>query len=153
MLEVAGAAFPIAPLLSQCTKIVNILQDVSKRLRRTPVLLTSIATECSLIHVSLAQLRNLDWSSVASFAEQRQEQMTRATEAITLGCTLALSVIEEYSIELQEFVDELTPEAPNRLDVKAQVQSLWKEDVMRELLLQLRAYQDGLINLLRAVHE
>jgi hypothetical protein len=152
-MEVAGAAFPITPLLSQCTKIVKILHDVGKKFKRAPLMMTSIATECSLIHVALAQLLNFDWASVAGYNDGRQEQMTRATEIIILGCTLTLSVIEEYAMELQDYVDGPNLSPTEQMGLMARVRVLWKEDEMRELLLQLRGYQTGLTNLLRAAHE
>lgn len=116
-------------------------------------MMTSIATECSLIHVALAQLRNFDWGSVSAYGDGRQEQMTRATESIILGCTLTLSVIEEYAIELQEYVDGSPLSPTEQMGIMARVRVLWKEDEMRELLLQLRGYQTGLTNLIRAAHE
>lgn len=152
-MEVAGAAFPITPLLTTCTKIVKILHDVGKRFKRAPLMMTSIATECSLIHVALAQLGNFDWSAVSTSVDGRLEQMTRSTEAVILGCTLTLSVIEEYAIELQEYVDGSPVSPTEQMGIMARVRVLWKEDELRELLLQLRGYQTGLTNLLRAAHE
>jgi hypothetical protein len=152
-MEVAGAAFPITPLLATCTKIVTILHNVGKKFKRAPLMMTSIATECSLIHVALAQLRSFDWAAVSTHADGRQEQLTRATESIILGCTLTLSVIEEYAIELQDYVDG-TPISPTeQMGIMARVRVLWKEDEMRELLLQLRGYQTGLTSLIRAAQE
>jgi hypothetical protein len=152
-MEFAGAAFPITPLLSTCTKIVTILHNVGKRFKRAPLMMTSIATECSLIHVALAQLRNFDWTTVSSYGDGRQEQMTRATESIILGCTLTLSVIEEYAIELQDYVDGSPLSPTEQMGIMARVRVLWKEEEMRELLLQLRGYQTGLTSLIRAAHE
>jgi hypothetical protein len=152
-MEVAGAAFPITPLLTTCTKIVTILHNVGKKFKRAPLMMTSIATECSLIHVALAQLRSFDWSSVSAYADGRQEQMTRVTESIILGCTLTLSVIEEYAIELQDYVDGSPLSPTEQMGIMARVRVLWKEEEMRELLLQLRGYQTGLTNLIRAAHE
>jgi hypothetical protein len=116
-------------------------------------MMTSIATECSLIHVALAQLGNFDWSAVSTSVDGRLEQMTRSTEAVILGCTLTLSVIEEYAIELQEYVDGSPVSPTEQMGIMARVRVLWKEDELRELLLQLRGYQTGLTNLLRAAHE
>jgi hypothetical protein len=152
-MEFAGAAFPIAPLLSQCTKIVTILHNVGKKFKRAPLMMTSIATECSLIHVALAQLRNFDWGTVSGYEDGRQEQMTRATETIILGCTLTLSVIEEYAIELQDYVDGSPLSPTEQMGIMARVRVLWKEDEMRELLLQMRGYQTGLTSLIRAAQE
>lgn len=115
--------------------------------------MTSIATECSLIHVALAQLRNFDWAGVSSCGDGRLEQLTRSTEAIILGCTLTLSVIEEYAIEVQTYVDGAHLSPTEQMGIMARVRLLWKEEEMRELLLQLRGYQTGLTNLLRAAHE
>jgi hypothetical protein len=116
-------------------------------------MMTSIATECSLIHVALDQLRTFDWSSLAAQGDNRLEQMTRLTETIILGCTLTLSVIEEYASELQEYVEGSKLSPTEQMGIMARVRVLWKEDEMRELLLQLRGYQTGLTNLLRAAHE
>lgn len=152
-MQVAGAAFPITPLLSQCEKIVRILHNVGRKFKRAPLMMTSIATECSLILVALAQLRTFDWTSVAAHSDGQQEQMTRATESIILGCTLTLSVIEEYAIELQDYVEGPNLSPTEQMGIMARVRVLWKEDEMRELLLQLRGYQSGLTDLLRAAHE
>jgi hypothetical protein len=152
-MEIAGAAFPISPLLSTCTKIVKILQDVGKKFKRAPLMMTSIATECSLIHVALGQLRDFDWPSMESYDDGRLEVMIRSTEAIVLGCTLTLSVIEEYAIELQDYVEGAPLSPTEQMGIMTRVRVLWKEDEMRELLLQLRGYQTGLTNLLRAAHE
>jgi hypothetical protein len=152
-MEFTGAAFSIAPLITTCTKIVKILRDVGKKFKRAPLMMTSIATECSLIHVALDQLRTFDWSSLAAQGDGRLEHMTRLTETIILGCTLTLSVIEEYASELQEYVEGSKLSPTEQMGIMARVRVLWKEDEMRELLLQLRGYQTGLTNLLRAAHE
>jgi hypothetical protein len=152
-MEFAGAAFPITPLLSTCTKITTILHNVKKKFKSAPLMMTSILSECNFLSVSLAQLRNFDWSAVSTYGEGRQEQMTRATETIILGCTLTLSVIEEYAIELQEYVDGSPLSPTEQMGIMARVRVLWKEDEMRELLLQLRGYQTGLTDLIRAAHE
>jgi len=152
-MEVAGAAFPITPLIQTCTKIVRTLHDVARKFKRAPLMMTSIASECSLIHVALTQLRDFEWSTLAQAGDNRVEQMTRATETIILGCTLTLSVIEEYAIELQEYVDGSKLSPTEQMGVMSRVRVFWKEDEMRELLLQLRGYQSGLTDLLRAAHE
>jgi hypothetical protein len=152
-MEYTGAAFSIAPLITTCTKIVKILRDVGKKFKRAPLMMTSIATECSLIHVALDQLRTFDWTSLAAQGDGRLELMTRSSETIILGCTLTLSVIEEYATELQEYVEGSKLSPTEQMGIMARVRVLWKEDEMRELLLQLRGYQTGLTNLLRAAHE
>lgn len=152
--QVAGAAFPITPLLATCSHIFTILHSVGKKFKRAPLMMTSVATECNFIYAALTQLRAFDWVTITSHAaEGSQEQLTRATESIILGCTLTLSVIEEYALELQEYVQGVRTSPTEQMGIMARVRVLWKEDEMRELLLQLRGYQTGLTGLIRAAHE
>src|ERR1700760_1365689 len=104
-MDFAGAAFSIAPLIQTCQKIVDILRNVGQKFKRAPLMMTSIAAECTLIIDALEHLGNFEWSSLDSQEDGRLEQMTRSAETIILGCTLSLSVIEEYASELQEYVD------------------------------------------------
>jgi len=153
-MEVAGAAFPITPLLSTCSNIVKLLHSVGKRLKKTaPSTIHSIATECNFIHVALTSLLSFDWEELGVYGDGRQEQIIRATEFIILGCTLTLSVIEEYANEVKDDVGTgpLGPE--EQMAMAARIKGIWKEEEMRELLLQLRGYQTGLTSLLRATQE
>jgi hypothetical protein len=152
-METPGVGFPIPPLVQSCQKIVRTLQDVGKKFKRAPLMMTSIASECGLIHVALTQLRDFDWSNLAPDSKNRLEQMIRATETIILGCTLTLSVIEEYAMELQEYVQGSKLSPTEQMGVMSRVRVFWKEDEMRELLVQLRGYQSGLTDLLRAAHD
>jgi hypothetical protein len=152
-MEFAGAAYSIAPLVSTCQKIVDILRHVGQKFKRAPLMMTSIAAECTLIIDALEHLRNFEWSTLESQEDGRLEQMTRCAETIILGCTLGLSVIEEYASELQEYVEGSKLSPTEQMGIMARVRVLWKEDEMRELLLQLRGYQTALTNLLRAAHE
>lgn len=153
-MEVAGAAFPITPLLTTCSSIVKILHSVGKKFKNSaPSTIKSIATECNFLHVALAQLLSFDWDDLASYGGGRQEQITRATESIILGCTLALSVIEEYAIEVQDFGEALSLDPADHVGNIARIKGIWKEEETKELLLQLRGYQNGLTDLLRAAQE
>lgn len=152
-MEFAGAAFSISPLLTTCSKISIILLNVGKKFKRAPLMMTSIGTECNLIHVALSQVRSFDWSSMVGCTDGRLEELTRATESIILGCQLTLSVIEEYAIELQDYVEGSPLSPTEQMGIMARVRVLWKEEEMRELLLQLRGYQSGLMGLIRAAHE
>jgi hypothetical protein len=152
-METPGVGFPIPPLIASCQKIVRTLHDVGKKFKRAPLMMTSIASECGLIHVALSQLRDFDWSSLDPESNNRLEQMIRATETIILGCTLTLSVIEEYATELQEYVQGSKLSPTEQMGVMSRVRVFWKEDEMRELLVQLRGYQSGMTDLLRAAHD
>ncbi|TID18450.1 hypothetical protein E2P81_ATG06372 [Venturia nashicola] len=152
-MDCAGAAFSITPLLIACSKISTVLLNVGRKFKKAPLLMTSIGTECNLIHVALSQVRSFDWGSLAGYPDGRLEQMTRATESVILGCQLTLSVIEEYAIELQDYVEGSPLSPTEQMGIMARVRVLWKEEEMRELLLQLRGYQSGLTGLIRAAHD
>jgi hypothetical protein len=153
-MEVAGTAFPITPLLSTCANIVKKLHSVGKKFKNSaPSTIKSIATECNFLHVALAQLLSFDWDDLASCGDGRQEQITRATESIILGSTLALSVIEEYAVEVQDFAEVVPLDPADHVGNMARIKGIWKEEETKELLLQLRGYQTGLTGLLRAAQE
>ncbi|KAE9985767.1 hypothetical protein EG327_004588 [Venturia inaequalis] len=152
-MEFAGAAFSISPLLTTCSKISTVLLNVGRKFKRAPLMMTSIGTECNLIHVALSQVRSFDWSSMTGDTDDRMERTMRAIESIILGCQLTLSVIEEYAIELQDYVEGSPLSPTEQMGIMARVRVLWKEEEMRELLLQLRGYQSGLMGLIRAAHD
>jgi hypothetical protein len=116
-------------------------------------MMTSIVTECNLINGVFHQLQNFDWPTLQVQDESRMEQMKRSAETLILGCTLTLSVVDEYSTELQEYVEGSKLSPTEQMGLMARVRAIWKEDETRELLLQLRGYHTGLTNLLRAAHE
>jgi hypothetical protein len=152
-MDYPGAAFSISPVISTSTKIIANLHDTARRFKRAPSMMTSIVTECNLINGVFQQLQNFDWPTLQVQAESRMEQMKRSAETLILGCTLTLSVVDEYSTELQEYVEGFKLSPTEQMGLMARVRVIWKEDETRELLLQLRGYHTGLTNLLRAAHE
>jgi hypothetical protein len=152
-MDYPGAAFSISPVISTSTKIIANLHDTARRFKRAPSMMTSIVTECNLINGVFEQLQSFDWPALQVQAESRMEQMKRSAETLILGCTLTLSVVDEYSTELQEYVEGSKLSPTEQMGLMARVRAIWKEDETRELLLQLRGYHTGLTNLLRAAHE
>lgn len=100
MMEVAGVAMAVLPLLAGCTKIIKFLHDVRNQYKNTPLTMASIATECFAIYESLAQLQYLDLSNLDSLGAPRSQQIMGSVEAFLLGCNMTLSVIDEYTMEL-----------------------------------------------------
>ena len=155
MVEDLGVAFPIAPLISQCHQISRTLRNVAADFKRVPQSMNSLPTECSLIQVALDHLRHVDWSDLDNdtLGGDKVEQMMRSSETVILGCTLTLSVVDEYACELRAVIERANQADSEQSEILPMVRDIWKDNEMRELLLQLRGYHTGLTTLLRAVHE
>ena len=151
MMEVTGVAMAVPPLLAGCTKIIKFLHGVRNQYKNTPLTMASIATECFAIHESLAQLPYLDLSNLDSLGVPRSQQIMGSIEAFLLGCNMTLSVIDEYTMELEEQLGAPLAESSRDMGTLSRLRLVWKENEMKELLQQLRGYQTGLTNILTTV--
>jgi len=97
----------------------------------------SIATECSTVSAALSQLQFLSQG-------EGREHIMHSIEASILGCTLTLSVLEEYIIGLQSSIEDSILKATNQVGMMAEAMVVWKEDEMKELLQQLQSHQISL---------
>ncbi|OCK96082.1 uncharacterized protein K441DRAFT_657350 [Cenococcum geophilum 1.58] len=138
-------------LLAGCTKIIKFLHGVRNQCKNTPLTMASIATECFAIHESLAQLQYLDLSNLDSLGAPRSQQIMGSIEAFLLGCNMTLSVVDEYTMELQEQLGAPLTELSRDMGSPSRLHLFWKENEMKELLQQLRGYQTGLTNILTIV--
>ena len=64
---------------------------------------------------------------------------------------MTLSVIDEYTMELQEQLGAPLTESSRDMGTLSRLRLVWKENEMKELLQQLRGYQTGLTNILTTV--
>lgn len=80
-------------------------------------------------------------------ARSNHPRLTKVVEALLLGCSMTVSVVDEYTVELHLAVHEMIHENTEAL-FRADTRILWKEDDMMELLLQIRGYQNRLKSLL-----
>lgn len=79
--------------------------------------------------------------------QKTQPQLVQSIEAFLLGCSMTVSVVDEYAVELYEAVKSMTS-ATADLALSQDIRCLWKEDDMKELLSQTRGYQSRLASLL-----
>jgi hypothetical protein len=129
-------------LLDTCLKIVKTLHGVQQWMKPAPLTMTSLANECLGLHEMLIHGRDR-----MDAAQNHQSQLVKTMEGFLLGCSMTVSVIGEYAMELHEavtlFVSTITDTA-----LKADIRLLWKEEDMKELLSQTRGYQNRLLRLL-----
>ena len=138
------------PLLLICTKIIKTLHDVRPRLRPAPLTMASVATECFGLHEALARIQQLDSRRLQTIRASPFQQTWRSISAFFYGCSMTLSVIDEYAMELNDAVQNDMP-GKAALNQNSNLLKLWKESDMQELLSQIREYRKKLSDLLQAV--
>jgi hypothetical protein len=111
-------------------------------MKPTPLTMTSLANECLGLHDAIMQGQGR-----IDAAQTTQPQQLKIVEALLLGCSMTVSVIDEYAVDLHNAVYERRFENTDA-SAKADVYPLWKEEDMKELLSQIRGYQSRLKSLL-----
>jgi hypothetical protein len=96
-------------------------------------------------------MQNLDITQITSPTDQNRVEAIEIIEALFVGCGMTLNVTEEYVEALLRevqvvFADLDTPEA--EAERPAKITKLWKEIEMKELLMQIRRYRNGLTELI-----
>lgn len=153
-MEVAGLVIGIVPLALGCTKIIRMVQDVRTKYKRAPLVMTSIATECSTMSVALSQLNYVDFRGMLTSTAREPNslnQVLQSIDAVIIGCSLTLSVIEDTIVELQDSNDDSGEGSEQTLGRLSKARIVWHEDEMKELLQQLRGYQLNLTTLLTVI--
>jgi hypothetical protein len=130
-------------LLSTCMKIIEALHEVRPRLRPAPVTMTSITTECFTLHEALSQAQGLSITPVVISEGEESHQIMRRIRAFFLGCSMTISVVDEYVMELVNAIQKPA--------TVVEAKQVWREDDMKELLSQIRGYRLTLATLLEAL--
>lgn len=116
--------------------------------------MANIASECSTVNVALAQLQvvfaGADFPSYKT--EQGGEDILRSFDAVATGCSMILSLLEQYLADAvkRDGVESLS--LSNGVSRKEKAKFVWNEDEIKDLLLQLRGYQTSLTLLLNVLH-
>lgn len=139
-----SAASSIASVMIGCAKVVKVAHDIRGKYKGASVTIASIATECATVRTGLSQLQK-----VATKTNDFDEDTADTFETVILGCTLTMSVLNDYVAELTESMGEVNAEVgiaqPSRM---AKMKLLWNESEMKELLHQLRGHQSSITMLL-----
>jgi hypothetical protein len=143
-----GSAAP--PMLLICTKIIKTLHGVRPKLRPAPITMTSITTECFGLHEALTRVLQLDSMGRQTMHASPFEKVSRSITAFFYGCSMSLSVIDEYGMELNDAIQIDRP-GEAALHQNSDLLKFWKEKDMQELLSQIREYRKRLSDLLQAV--
>ncbi|MCJ1402608.1 hypothetical protein MMC11_005828 [Xylographa trunciseda] len=133
----------ISSLVMTCASIVKAAQDVRGRYKAATLTISSIAAECVAVSTALSLLQNLSISGNGSV----DADVVNTLETVVIGCTLTISVLHEYILELITD-NNVLKSADAKSKWRTKVKFLWNEVEMKELLLQLRGHQSSITLLL-----
>lgn len=133
----------VSSLLVVTARIVKLINNVHGSYQDAAIVLASIASECAVIHASLAHLQNLILTKSHTLGPGLTPQVIGVFDTSLLGCALTFSVIDK---EVQGLVDGLNP--TKGLSGKKRIQFILEQDRLKELLTQVRGQQTSLTLLL-----
>ena len=133
----------ITSLLLGCSKVTKAAHDARSKYKGASLAISSIATECSAVTIALSHLQDV----LTSRSSSLDERTLGCLECIITSCTLTLSVLEEYVVELQIVRDHTSDELKS-LKAMDKAKVVWNESEMRELLQQLQGHKSSITLLL-----
>ena len=133
----------ITSLILGCAKITKVASDLRSQYKRASLTLSSIATECTAVTTALSHLQ----STMLLHNAVEAPDLMRTTDCVVAGCTLTLSVLDEYLQEINYTQDSMTFEPPH-LTRREKIGTAWNESEMRELLQQLQGHKSSIMLIL-----
>ena len=138
-MEPLSISLAIAPLLLASAKLTKQVNEVADSYKNATKTLTSICTECRLIHVALCKVQGLVYqsSSVLTARLSSEKSLRDAFDSALTGCRMTVAAVD---VEIRKLID---PEAVNHggkpeISFKKKLRYVWKEDLMQSLLDQTR---------------
>lgn len=143
-LTITGSVIGIT---ARCLTTIRALDRIRAQFRHAEATITALCSETNIISASLAQIHNLVLSNPDALTrnlQQRPELVSTFDTALT-GCLVVFSVLGDE-------VQKLSPTGPDTApDVLSRARVVWKEDVMKDLLHQIRGQQGALTLLIQAL--
>ena len=145
--KVSDFALVIPSLLASFEKVTRGIDRLRRKVASAPLMMVSIAEQCSTICAAIARLQTLNLQDAAAFKAQHR-RLIHILESIMIGCKGTLSLIEEYIMDPWASEEESLNEHSEHSKLTATTVSIWEAEEMRELLSQLNGYQNSLSKLL-----
>jgi hypothetical protein len=143
-LTITGSVLAIT---ARCLTTVLALHGLRARFQHAQTTISALCSESTIMSASLAQIQNLILSNpdaLTSHLQQRPELVSTFDTVLT-GCMVVFSVLDD---EVQRLFPSNANENAGLLD-RARV--VWKEDIMNDLLSQIRGQQGALTLLVQAL--
>jgi hypothetical protein len=138
------------PLLSLCIKPMKAFALIRTHLKPVPLTLSSLVNECFALHRALVKVQRFDLHSLDVLEKVRREQVLDSLEAFFLGCDMTMAAVNERAEEFRRHALVLSASNGARPPTGSNpiLQHFWKEDEMKEIVVQIREYRSGLTDLL-----
>jgi hypothetical protein len=143
-MEVAGLALAIPPVLGAFLKIVKSIDDIRAKFKTIPSTMEAIAALCGTVHIDMAHLKSQQFREAILSVPEMTETTMENVEVILLGCKGVLCQIEAYTVQFALAAEQGPVGRKTGLDILQLTRLVWKEPEIKELLLQLRDYKDGI---------
>jgi hypothetical protein len=138
-----------AAVLTICIKLMRSFDLARIHLKPIPLGLTSLANEIFALYQVLARLGRLDLHQLRPPETTHGQHVLHSFEACFLGCKITTSAVYELAEKLQHVVHrKITDRGETSTQPKDEVQQFWQEDSLKEFIVQLQGYRNGLIDLL-----
>lgn len=139
-----GIAIPA--LLDACVKVVKGVQDIRGKFKTAPLIMLSVAAECSSLHTVLSELEDLQLRLQSISDEERQKRFLGSLRVLSSSCGLVLSALEE---NLNRILEARWDIEDAETAVKSQTtwqktKFIFNEGEFKELLNLLRGYESSL---------
>ena len=144
--DVSALALVIPSLLAGCENVTRSIDRFRRQVASAPLVMVSIAEQCSTICSAIARLQSINLQDAAAFKAQHR-RLIHILESIMSGCKGTLSLIEEY------ITDPCASEGKSLSGDSEQstlTATFSEAEETRELLSQLSGYQNSLSELLDA---
>ena len=129
----------IAPLLLASAKLTKQISEFVDGYKNAPVTLTSICTECKLIHIALCKIQGLVYESnkVLTARLSSEKSLRDAFDSALTGCRMTVAAVD---IETRKIIDSEAVSHSGKAEIpfKRKLKYVWKEDLMQSLLDQTR---------------
>lgn len=126
-----------------CTiKVIKLLHDLHNTLQDAPLLLSSIISECTMVHTSLCVIQDRQTKN-AAVRNARADQIFDTFDLALASCTLIISVLEK---DVQSCL--VAHKNPQDVGAVKRANVILEKDHLQELLFQLRGQQQALTLLL-----
>lgn len=138
----------IAPLLLASAKLTKQISEFVDGYKNAPITLTSICTECKLIHVALCKIQGLvyEGNTVLTARLSSEKSLRDAFDDALTGCRMTVAAVD---VEIRKLIDSEGFNGSRKAEIgfKRKLRYVWKEDLMQSLLDQTRG-QMGSIQVL-----
>lgn len=133
----------VAPLVLSSAKLTMLIWVVRDSCKNAPTTLIAILAECKITHITLSRIQGLIYKNERDFPSRltAQAPLREAFDFALTGCRMALAVL---NLELDKLAEPRKPATSMDIGFKAKARLVRKEDIMKQLLDQVRGQMSSL---------